>query len=250
MLILYFILSLPVGAIFQELTELHIPVIGFLFSLIGGVGNFLTVIFRIALVIFFLRNLILGTSRSLPATPGQNRNQKAQAGRNVNPQPAQPQKPQPAFKERVQPEKKPDIHPWAAAQLAEMKNDLDDVLTRRSRLDALMSDFFGNSKISITRYNSVIDSSIEVLKTNYQKASQAARLFNAGEPLPEEAKEIIVGYHHDSNEIVADLNKVILALLKTHQDEVIGKNETLDSMLDELVESTSLYGTRQSQSDK
>lgn len=251
-LFLYLILTIPLQVGVDWMTNVSVPLFSWLINPLGSLFNFVLGIFRFALIIFMIRNSIVNNrenariyhqNRRTGRTRVQPVHRQEQPVSDVKPDiPIPTPEPKTTHKKPAEGAPRDSIHPWAMTMLNEMQSDLQDVEERRRKLDALMDDFFGNSKISRTRYDSVIDSSIKVLHTNYEKASQAARLFNPTEPLPESAKQIILDYKKDSDQIVGDLNKVIVALLKTHQDEVINQNDVFDTMLDELVQTTSLYG--------
>lgn len=255
-LFIYLLLTIPVEFFADWMRDFDFPVLEWIINPLGGVFNAALGVFRLVLFIFMIRNGLLYSKSSQRYRDRKQRGDGT--GRNASLQ-SDMEEPKPDL-----PKHKPDhesskaaaaariaafgkpqesIHPWAMKMLDDMNADLQDIEERRKKLDGLMDDFFGNSKISKTRYDSVIDSSIKVLHTNYEKAEQAAKLFNPTEPLPESAKQIILNYKQDSDQIVQDLNKVIVALLKTHQDEVIESNDVFDTMLDELVQTTSLYGS-------
>ena len=247
-LFLYLLATIPLQILVSWMTDFNFPVLEWVINPLGSLFNAVLGVFRLVLIFFMIRNSVM-INRENASNYHQKKQKQSFEQKPHIPTPPR-QKPEPAVeKPKAAPKQavatgtpRDSIHPWAMTMLEEMQSDLQDIEERRRKLDALMDDFFGNSKISKTRYDSVIDSSIKVLHTNYEKASQAARLFNPTEPLPDSAKQIILNYKADSDQIVGDLNKVIVALLKTHQDEVIGQNDVFDTMLDELVQTTSLYG--------
>lgn len=127
-----------------------------------------------------------------------------------------------------------------AVRLQELYDISEEMQERRQSVSGLLSDFFHDSVISIDRYQSVMNDAAETLKRNYQKASEAVRLFGNSKVTPERIF-MLDTYLNDSKDLMNKMERIIDELIRSQQTEVISDSDVLDPMLDSLAETTSLY---------
>lgn len=123
-------------------------------------------------------------------------------------------------------------------QLAEMKNDIQQ---RQASLSGFLKEYFNNSVISVSRYESVMLDAGDVLSTNLEKAEQAVDMFGGSMKPNPERLAILDAYVNDSKAIVIKMEGIVDELIKVQQSRVIHDSDHLDEMLDSLSETTSRY---------
>ena len=145
---------------------------------------------------------------------------------------------------KAKPEPSAVIRPEYARALAMLKNNLTELESREESVSDFLDDYFAGSTISKSRYLQVIQNAKHVLKTNYEKASQAVKLFGNSVPTPERL-EIMEKYVRDSQDVVNNLERVINELIKVQQSDVLNDGSKLDVLLDDLAATTSYYQKQQ-----
>lgn len=151
--------------------------------------------------------------------------------------------PRPAKK---QPEKKkePDdlhIHPAYATRLKTLKDLARQVDEREDSVSEFLDDFFGQSEISKTRYQTIMKDAEKVTANNYTKASQAVKVFGSATAPSTERLEILDRYIRDSRDVLEKVEKVVDQLILADQSGVLKSASQLDLSLEELARTTSYY---------
>ncbi len=132
-------------------------------------------------------------------------------------------------------------HPFYTSSIQELENDIQVISSRKDKVYQLLDDLFGNSKITITRYRQVIDSSEKTLQMNLNEAKKAINLFDEyAVPTPEH-QAIIQKFVDNSEDIVESFEKVVLELLELQQNRTFSASDHLDENLDELARTTRYY---------
>lgn len=124
--------------------------------------------------------------------------------------------------------------------LARLSENIDCVSARQKAVEKLIDDSFGASLISSSRYKQVMQNAQDVLKKNYENASQAVALFGSSRPT-QARLAILQNYVDDSDDVVANIDRVIDELLKLQQSSTIESGDALDSRLEELASTTVYY---------
>lgn len=124
--------------------------------------------------------------------------------------------------------------------LAQLQRDIREMETREKSVSSFLDDFFEDSTVSKTRYLTVLKNAHARMETNYEKAQQAVKLFGTSEPT-KERMEILNRYVQDSSEILKRVDRVINELITVQQNDVISDGDVLDSLLDDLADTTAYY---------
>lgn len=130
--------------------------------------------------------------------------------------------------------------------LKTLENTQSDAKERYNHVEALIQEYFGDSKISVSRYTDVLTKANEVLEQNYQQANKAVQLFGTSKPT-EARLEILNHYVHDSQDILAKIDQIIDELIRVHQSASFDEGDVLDERLDELVQTTHFYAQKNEQ---
>lgn len=124
--------------------------------------------------------------------------------------------------------------------LDRLQENIVSVKARQTAVEKLIDDYFGQSWISSSRYKQVMQSAEDVLAKNYENAAQAVSLF--GRSKPTQARlDILNNYVEDSDDVVANIDRVIDELLKVQQSSTIESGDALDARLEELADTTVYY---------
>ncbi len=115
-----------------------------------------------------------------------------------------------------------------------------EMISRQNSISGFLKDYFQNSLISISRYESVMQDATEVLQDNYEKASQAVSMFGSAPATPDRLR-ILDGYVSDSRDTVQKMETIFDELIKVQQKRSFEDADSLDEMLDSLASTTRAY---------
>lgn len=130
-----------------------------------------------------------------------------------------------------------------AVILKALENAKKDAQDRYVHVEDLIEEYFGDSKISVSRYTDVLQKANGVLDQNYQNAVRAIDLFGTAMPTPARL-EILNNYVHDSQDILFKIDQIVDELLRVHQSSSLDEGDFLDQRLDELVATTHQYANK------